>query len=385
MSLKTTKEQLVQLLADTDNKVVALSGKWGTGKSFMWDQVQQASSDEAVKGALYASLFGVSSIDQVKLKLIQSSAKAAESYPVLFRSAKQALQTGIEALEGFHRGFGALNDIGLLLAPALLRQKVLVLDDIERKHEKLSIDEVLGFIDEFTKQHSSRVVLILNDDQLEKRDVWNTLREKVIDQDLRLTTSALEAFEIGIRLSPSPWASQIRSNIERCGVTNIRIVCRVVKVVNRILGNRQGLNDAVLSRVIPSTVLLAAIHYKGIEDGPDIDFVLAQGTADDWSVILPDDEPETDEHRRKSKWKILLNLLGIHGCDEYELLVVEFLQSGLFDVAKVAQVIDRYVVEVEALTARDQCNKFLESSVWDHRLTEPQLLDQRIQPARNGE
>ena len=185
MSLKTTKEQLVQLLADTDNKVVALSGKWGTGKSFMWDQVQQASSDEAVKGALYASLFGVSSIDQVKLKLIQSSAKAAESYPVLFRSAKQALQTGIKALEGFHRGFGALNDIGLLLAPALLRQKVLVLDDIERKHEKLSIDEVLGFIDEFTKQHSSRVVLILNDDQLEKRDVWNTLREKVIDQDLR--------------------------------------------------------------------------------------------------------------------------------------------------------------------------------------------------------
>ena len=159
-------------------------------------------------------------------------------------------------------------------------------------------------------------------------------------------------------------------------MTNIRIVCRVVKVVNRILGNRQGLNDAVLSRVIPSTVLLAAIHYKGIEDGPDIDFVLAQGTADDWSVILPDDEPETDEHRRKSKWKILLNLLGIHGCDEYELLVVEFLQSGLFDVAKVAQVIDRYVVEVEALTARDQCNKFLESSVWDHRLTEPQLLDQ---------
>ncbi len=30
MTLKTTKGHLVQLLADQENKVIALSGKWGT-------------------------------------------------------------------------------------------------------------------------------------------------------------------------------------------------------------------------------------------------------------------------------------------------------------------------------------------------------------------
>lgn len=378
MSLKSTKDQLVQLLADDDNKVIALSGKWGTGKSFMWDQIKRSSENEKVKGALYASLFGVSSVDQIKLKLIQSSVKSVEAYPALFKGMRQTYQTAVKTLEGFHKGFAALNDIGLLVAPAMLRQKVLVLDDIERKHEKLGIDEILGFIDEFTKRHDSRVMLILNDDQLDKRDIWNTLREKVIDQELRLTTSASEAFEIGIGITPSPWAAQIQHNIERCGITNIRIVCKVIKTVNRIIGNRKKLSEAVLSRVIPSAVLLASIHYKGIENGPDFDFVLAKGSITDWDAFHGSKEVKTEEDKRKSKWNVLLNQLGIYGCDEYELLVVEFLQSGLFDVAKLAAVIDRYVAEAETMEARDQCNKFLERAVWQHPMTEQQLLEEAV-------
>ena len=62
MSLKATKEQLVELLADDDTRVIALSGKWGTGKSYMWEEVRAASEKEKVKTALYASLFGLSSI-----------------------------------------------------------------------------------------------------------------------------------------------------------------------------------------------------------------------------------------------------------------------------------------------------------------------------------
>lgn len=378
MSLELTKNQLVQLLADEDNKVIALSGKWGTGKSFMWDEVKNASKNKKVKGALYASLFGVYSVDQIKLKLIQSSAKSAETHPALFRSIKQTYQTAVKTLEGFNKGFAALNDIGLLVAPAMLRQKVLVLDDIERKHEKLGIDEILGFIDEFTKCHDSRVMLILNDDQLDKRDIWNTLREKVIDQELRLTTSALEAFEIGITIIPSPWAAQIQPNIELCGITNIRIVCKVIKTVNRILGNRKLLSEATLSRVIPSTVLLSSIHYKGIENGPDFDFVLSKGSITDWDAFHGSKESKTDEDKRKSEWNALLNQLGIYICDEYELLVIEFLQSGLFDVAKLAAVIERYVAEAEVMEARDQCNKFLERAVWEHQMTEQQLLKEAV-------
>ena len=60
----------MRLLADPDSRVIALSGKWGTGKSHLWHEVQAASSDEAVKGALYVSLFGLSDTDQLKKKLL---------------------------------------------------------------------------------------------------------------------------------------------------------------------------------------------------------------------------------------------------------------------------------------------------------------------------
>jgi hypothetical protein len=375
MSLKSTKEQLAQLLMEKDNKVIALSGKWGTGKSYMWEQVKASSADEMVKGALYVSLFGLSGMEQVKMKLIQSAVPAIEANPGLWAGAKQTVSAGVKVLEGFHKGFGALNELGLIFAPAILRQRLIVLDDIERKHDKLNIDEVLGFIDEFTQQHDSRFVLILNSDQLAKRDVWDTLREKVVDQELRLTTSASEAFDIAIGLTDSDYAEQVRTAVESCGLTNIRIIRKVIKAVNRILGDRQELSDAVLWRVIPSTVLLAAIHYKGIEDGPDFNFVLTQGTWNIGSMLgAKKVEEETEESKQKSKWRLFMSKLKISQCDDYELLVVEFLQSGLFDDSQVSKIIDRYVAEADVMNTQHAAHKFFERFVWDHTLTEKQLL-----------
>ncbi len=374
MSLKSTKEQIIQLLADKDNRVIALSGKWGTGKSFMWGEVKAVSDDEEVKAALYASLFGLLNTEQIKAKLMQSALPSLEANPGLWDGAKQAIKTGIKVMESFHKGFAALNDMGLVFASAILRQKLIVLDDIERKHAKLNIDEVLGFIDEFTQQHGSRFVLILNCDQLDKREVWNVLREKVVDQELFLNTSPSEAFEIAVELTPSLYASRIRATIETCGLINIRIIRKVIKAVNRILGDRQGLNDAVLSRVIPSTVLLSAIHYKGIEDGPDFDFVLARGTDRDLILVAQKGDAETEDGKRKAKWKLLMRELGISSCDDFELLVADFLHSGLFDVSKIAEIIDRYVAEDDFMRTRNDCNTFFQRMIWNHTLTEAELL-----------
>ncbi len=378
MSLKTTKEHLTILLADTDNKVIALSGKWGTGKSYMWEEVKVASADEMVRGALYASLFGLSSIEQAKVKLIQNAVPSLEANPGLWETAKQTVKSGIKVLEGFHEGFGALNDLGLVLAPALLRHKFIVLDDIERKHDKLNVDEILGFIDEFNQQYDSRFVLILNNDKLKDHEVWNILREKVVDQELCLKTTPTEAFDIALRLTLSPHAERIREAVEVCGLTNIRIIRKVIKVVNRILGDRQGLSNAVLSRVIPSTVLLSAIHYKGIEDGPDFNFVLRQGNDVEEMIAAQkaaqNEGEETEDCKQKAKWRLLMRELRISSCDQFELLVADFLHSGLFDLSKVAEIIDRYVAEDDLMTARNDCNEFFQRMLWDHFRTEEELL-----------
>jgi hypothetical protein len=374
MTLQNTKEHLIQLLREGDNKAIALSGKWGTGKTHLWREVVASSEDDAVQRSLYVSLFGLSDINQVKLKAIQSALSQEKTQSKTWQAIRTRLDSVKNVLTSIHSGFSALDEIAILAAPLALKSRVVVLDDIERKHKDLNIDEILGFIDELTQQQDARFVLIMNSDKLEDSCAWETLREKVIDQEIRLITSTSEAYGIANSLAPSVYANQIRDATERCGLTNIRVIRRVIRCVNRILDGQTDLSTDLLARIVPSTVLLSAIHYKGIDNGPDVDFVLAHGTPDGWSGIKESQSPSSNENQQKSDWTMMLHGLGIYGCDDYERLVVEFLQSGLFDPSAVSSIISRYIAQNDVVAAQNQLRMFQERVAWDHRATESDLL-----------
>lgn len=380
MSLQKTKEQLVQLLCDAENSVVALSGRWGTGKTHLWNEVKSASVDEKVKGALYVSLFGLSSIEQIKRKLIEGSIPGVASHGGLFDTFKNLFRVGVKAAAEHYKAVAALNDLNLLLmAPVVLRDKLIVIDDIERKHAKLGIDEVLGFIDEYSKQFTVRFVLVLNDSRLpskgDQEELWATFREKVIDQEIKLSTSPEEAFSIAVKLWPSNYQQALERASVACGLTNIRIVGKVIKSTNRILAGRD-LAEAIQARVVPSIVLFSAIHYRGMEDGPEFQFALNVGNPD-WPSYMRDKDAEpTEQQKREDRWRMLMQELGIHSCDDFEKLLVEFLESGLFEADLVQAIIDRYVAETQAMEARQTVREFIVRAIWDHRATDADLLAQ---------
>ncbi|KJV27352.1 NTPase KAP [Aquitalea magnusonii] len=374
MSLKKIKAHLVRLLGEADNSVIALSGKWGTGKTHLWNEVKNESSDNKVKKALYVSLFGQSSIDQVKRKLIESAIPVVESNRGTFDWLTQIFRGGVKVGSEHYKALAALNDLNLLLmAPVMLRNSVIVLDDIERKHEKLGIDEVLGFIDEYSNQYDSRFVLVLNDDQLANQELWKTFREKVIDQELKLVTTPEEAFAIAIQLTPSPYTDALKRASIPCQLTNIRILGKIIKAANHILDKRQ-LDEPIIARVVPSIVLFSAIHYRGLEDGPDFQFALNVGSLD-WSLFARAENREpTEDDKRKDSWRLLMKDLGIHGCDEFEVVLVEYLESGLFDAGKITTIIDGYIAEKQNLEALERANQFLFKVFWDHRIDDAQLV-----------
>jgi hypothetical protein len=377
MSLSGTKMQLIQLLSDTDNKVIALSGKWGTGKSHLWRDVKAETEDDKVKAALYVSLFGLASMDQIKLKIVQSAIPVANEQSSRWDNAVQACKAAAKVAESFNKGFSALNDIVLLAVPSILKDRVIVLDDIERKHEKLSVDEVMGFIDEFTQQHGARFILILNNDQLKDLVLWDTLREKVIDHELRLNTTPAEAFEIATSLVSSSYVAQIGKAVETSGITNIRIICKIIRVVNRILGKRTNLSDDVLARVIPSTVLLSAIYYKGLDDGPDLDFVLKVGDPRSGNELgKKSDESDAAAGKLRAKWRLQLHGLGIISCDEYEQIIVDYLRSGLFDDEGVTKIIERYASDENAVIAENLARQLIDHVVWHWNMTESELVEE---------
>ncbi|MGU7842434.1 P-loop NTPase fold protein [Burkholderia sp. AW33-5] len=391
MSLERTKKQLIELLENADNKVIALSGRWGTGKTHLWNEVKTESKDGKVKKALYVSLFGLSNIDQVKRKLMEGALPDAAVGGGRLEIVKNFFKSGVQAAATHYKALAAINDLNLLLvAPLALRGRLIVIDDIERKHAKLGIDEILGFIDEYSKEFEARFVLVLNDDQLategEQRTLWATFREKVIDQEIKLSTTPDEAFSIAIKLLVSPkYEAILKLAVVACGLTNIRIIGKVIRAANQILANRE-LSDPIQARVVPSIVLFGAIHYRGLEDGPDFQFALNVGNPD-WSTFLRDkkDKP-TEEEKREDRWRMLMSELGINSCDDFEKVLVEFLESGLFESEKVQAIIERYIGEAQTIEARQNARIFIKKAIWDHRATDSDLIaEATVFPAVAGQ
>ncbi len=377
MSMAQGKANFELLLAEKNNKVIALSGRWGTGKTHLWREVKNHSADDAIKKALYVSLFGLSTITELKLKAAQDALPVDAEAPWM-DTIKSFGRAANKVAKGFHASFAALDEIALLAVPKMLEGRFIVIDDIERKHEKLTIEEVMGFIDDFTQNYKCRILLVLNTDQLGDKDVWEKLREKVIDQELRLETTPAEAFDIASVDAQSPFGPAIRDAVETCGVNNIRIVRKVIGAVDRILKSRVNLPPEVLARVIPSTVLLSALHYKGLDDGPDINYVLG---LDEASIMRKafaeadaEPDPEVEETKSRARWNLLLEKLRINGTDEYEKLVARYLASGQFDSTELAGILNRYCSEENLLAAQNRSREFFQRTKWHLELTDVEML-----------
>ncbi|MTV41670.1 hypothetical protein [Duganella radicis] len=378
MSIDKTKENLKELIADEGNRVIALSGKWGTGKSYLWKSVQEDAGLDSVKDALYISLFGIRDISQLKVKLVQGALADPNGSGKIMQWINDSWQRWGKPLRALKANASdVIDELALLAVPKILNERFIVLDDIERKHDKLDISEVMGFIDEYTQKHKARFLLILNSDQLADKTMWDTLREKIIDYEVVLNTSPEEAFLIALEAHPCVYAPSVSDAVKKCSITNIRIIQKIIRAVNRLLANRGVLNDATLARVIPSTVLLGAIHYRGIPDGPDAKFVLSfnidsHQQAKEFKGKMGADRTQRD--RLEDQWALLMGRLNIPNCDEFEAVANSFFETGLIEEGKLKFVIDRYVAEAMADSTRQRVEDFIYKITWNPEISDHELL-----------
>lgn len=351
MSLKKSKTALLDLLRLDSNKVVALTGKWGTGKTFLWEEVRSDATDTSVQGALYASLFSVESIPDLKVKLARSKlGKDPDSTWKAGQKVMGRLRDVLrEALPDYSPVLSAIDTIALVAVPTMLRNQLLVLDDLERKPSSVSTDALLGFINEFVEHFGCRVVLILNDEQwksAEDASTWRTLREKVIDAEVRLLTTPAEAIDIACLGAPTEHAGLLRNPVEICGITNIRVLRKIARVLNMVLEGHEQVAPEIAGRIVPSTVLLTAIHFGALPGGPSIDYVLRFN-----EVVATanrrEDRGGEDADRAEQQWADLLSKLGIHSTDRYERELVRFLELGVVDSDAVLTQIRTYVADAE--------------------------------------
>lgn len=362
MALANIKKNFAAAIEDTQAPVIALSGNWGTGKSYMWDQYKKSSPSVAVQKAIYVSLFGVRTIHALKMKLLAASAENPDGGNRFGTTMTGSVGALAKVIKGLHRSAEAIDDIALLTLPYVLRDAFVVLDDIERKHSQLEIDEVLGFLDEFSVKHETRFLMILNTDKLGDKEIWEKFREKVIHYEIALEITPDEAFDIANKNNSTVYATAIKRANQIIGVCNIRVLSKMIVFVERIFKNHTDIEDKVQERLVSAAVLLCAIHYKVLPDGPTLDYVFGFK-----GMMEPVSTEKKDEGTVLRRWSDLMHRLRLFQSSEFEREVADALRTGVFEYGKLDRAIHNYRSPLQVNLAAERVSDFVHDYTWDHK------------------
>ena len=201
------------LLDDNNNgKVIMLSGKWGSGKTYFWKNVIEKelieNQTKKQKAYVYSSLYGNRTLDKIEDNIY------AQAY-LCSVGEKNAVLSGYEKVKDFGKRFGSfcsLLDVSKLVDGIDdIQQKnikksalsylenggIVCFDDFERKSKDIDLNDLFGFISHLAIDLNCKVVIILNDDVFEgeEKKIFSNVKEKSVSKFLKYEPSIKELFE----------------------------------------------------------------------------------------------------------------------------------------------------------------------------------------------
>ena len=145
MSLLEISKSIADFFPNKDPVVFCLSGKWGIGKTFLFDEQLKKYNErkeclpniKAQNNLIKISLFGLGSLDEIKHKIfaeIESFKLLSKTLNITSNLIKNKIDLNLEKyLESFFLG-KYFNNLSLCF------------DDLERKSTSLKIIDFLGFV-----------------------------------------------------------------------------------------------------------------------------------------------------------------------------------------------------------------------------------------------
>jgi hypothetical protein len=191
--------------------VLAIKGDWGVGKTYLVKDFL----DNERKEYHYSSIFGALSIDDLKMQLwnnFQSYSKNNKSFRTnWFKKIWEHTSKHPEEISNIMGEVPIAGKYTSVFTSSLIslttnfiinnsfKDKVILIDDLERKSKSLQLDGILGFVENLVEIQRCKVILIYCEDKIsdEDKEILNDYREKVIDMEIKLSPSKYENFYIG--------------------------------------------------------------------------------------------------------------------------------------------------------------------------------------------
>lgn len=181
-------------LKDSSYQRVLINGNWGIGKTKYVTDFKNK-----YPNACYVSLFGKREIDsliqEIYFHIIENTPQGS------LKKASSVLRDKLNSVNirfaGVSLSIPVIEDLHNTLNKELEKKEtfIIIFDDLERKHDKLSIKEILGLIDSLSKIENIKTVLIAAKEQMEEQDkkVFKRYQEKAIDRNYTVEEYADDA------------------------------------------------------------------------------------------------------------------------------------------------------------------------------------------------
>lgn len=232
----------------------------------------------------------------------------------------------------------------------MARNQLICIDDLERKGEALRSVDVLGYISQLRDVRNCSVVLLLNDEQLEDKDEFESYLEKVVDLYLRYEPTSEEIAHIAIPQKDGDLiGDMVRDNAITLGITNVRVIRKLLGLVRDIKPMLDEYSPAVMKSAAGSITLLGW-SYLQPDYGPPLDYLKGL------SVLSP--QKKDSEH--DVRWRDLMMKFGYTHTNDFDLLLLKGVQNGYF----VKEEIDKHAFELHLAEETQKAETELRS-IWN--------------------
>ena len=217
---------------------VIINGTWGIGKSYFIDEYAKKSNSYKV------SLFGINSIEDFKYA-ISYSINGLETNMNIIAAENESLSI---TLPFIHIPLPKIRkDFDSIIKSNLDNGKInnLIIDDIERKGDSLSLKDIFGIITQLTEIDKLNIILIINEDYIEKlekeeKDIYIEFNEKTIERKYNIIKYSDNAINsICNELKYKKGIDSLKKIFILSRINNLRTLKKTIKFINLVFMNEK--------------------------------------------------------------------------------------------------------------------------------------------------
>ena len=213
-----TIEEIENYIEEQDqNGALLVTGKWGSGKTYLIRQIEKKLNQEPKYLMAVVSLFGIEDTNTLSKK-VKEAVAYAQTFNKAEKSGKGHIAKGVNIAKQLSEkaaAFGELFDFGKIKKIAksanmllsidihdflpiekevycivageeqpVKKKLVLVFDDFERC--KIGVIDLLGIINTYVEDKIIKTIVIASEDNIEDEENYKTFKEKVVERTVKL-------------------------------------------------------------------------------------------------------------------------------------------------------------------------------------------------------